>query len=196
MSKQLFNVQFKPKSGPNKGKWVNVKRKHRGKTTDEFPWRKAKGLTRRFTKAGATARMRVVRMTPKQRLRKRKMRERALIAQWLRGDLDARHDIMYRLAKVARDLGHTLYVAEGKRTVAEQWKYWWAYKRGTGPLAAYPGTSNHTWGRALDVRKGPDRNSGNLGDLPGVRVIMRRHGLCLPVRGETWHTEIGVVWRA
>lgn len=37
------------------------------------------------------------------------------------------------------------------RTYAEQVERWNIYKRG-GPLAAEPGTSNHGWGRAVDLK--------------------------------------------
>lgn len=118
-----------------------------------------------------------------------------LIRQQLTGDLDADVDLLYRIAKVSKEIDVPLYVAEGQRSVADQWKYWWAYKRGTGPLAAFPGTSNHTWGNAADVRRSKD-SWQNIGDIPGARKAMKKYGLSLPVPGETWHTEIGKSWRA
>lgn len=114
----------------------------------------------------------------------------------LHGDLDAKLDLMYRLALVSQGLGMKLYIAEGTRSVADQWKYWIAYKAGRGPLAAFPGTSNHTYGDAADVREGMARGTRNIGDIPGARKLMEKHGLCLPVPGETWHVEIGNNWRA
>lgn len=193
---QLFHVQHKVMGKNGKPKWVNVKRKWRGKRTDSFSFRVAKKLTRRLRNelGDRNIRMKAVQeLSPKARKRQR---ERALIAKWLRGDLDAQHKLMYRLALVAQELGHTLYIAEGKRSIADQWKYWNAFKAGKGPLAAYPGTSNHTWGNAADVRKDAGRWSGNLGDIPGARDAMKKWGLCLPVPGETWHAEIGNSWRA
>jgi len=119
-----------------------------------------------------------------------------LVRTWLSGDLDADLDLMHRLALVARDIRKKLYIAEGQRSVAQQWVYWIAYKAGRGPLAAYPGTSNHTYGNAADVREKEVRGSANIGDIPGARVSMAKHGLCLPVPGEAWHVEIGNNWRA
>lgn len=119
----------------------------------------------------------------------------SLINQWLSGDLDAKVDLMYAIAQVAREIRTPLYIAEGKRSVADQWKYWWAYKRGQGPLAAFPGTSNHTHGDAADVRRDAARGTPNIGDLPGARVAMAKWGLCLPVPGEAWHVEFGTNWR-
>jgi D-alanyl-D-alanine carboxypeptidase len=37
------------------------------------------------------------------------------------------------------------------RTYAEQQYFWNLYRSGRGNLAAYPGTSNHGWGTAVDV---------------------------------------------
>lgn len=39
----------------------------------------------------------------------------------------------------------------GYRDLATEWIYWNEYQAGTGNLAAYPGTSNHGWGKAIDV---------------------------------------------
>ena len=119
-----------------------------------------------------------------------------VVRKHLYGDLDAKLDLMYQLALVAKDLGKKIYVAEGTRSVKDQWKYWLAYKAGKGPLAAFPGTSNHTNGDAIDAREGKARGTRNLGDIPGARRSMKKHGLCLPVPGETWQTELGNTWRA
>ena len=39
----------------------------------------------------------------------------------------------------------------GYRDLAAQEHYWWLYKYAGGNLAAYPGTSNHGWGIAVDL---------------------------------------------
>ncbi len=58
------------------------------------------------------------------------------------------------------------------------------------PLTAVPGTSNHGKGKAADCKY----RGGNVGDT--MRDSLRAMGLCLPVPGESWHTEIGNVWNA
>jgi hypothetical protein len=187
--KNKFHVQVRT----GDGKWRSVGSKWKGKQTKQFGYKKAKLLTAKLRKRRGVnnVRMRLVRMGSS-----KNSVEQAVIAKWLVGDLDATHDLMFRLATVARNLGHTLYVAEGKRSIADQWKYWYAYQRGQGPLAAFPGKSNHTWGKACDVRKYPPRGTASIGDIVGARDAMKRHGLCLPVPGEKWHVEVGTTWRA
>lgn len=46
--------------------------------------------------------------------------------------------------------GRDIPVNETQRSLATQQAYWDAYQAGTGNLAAYPGSSNHGWGIALD----------------------------------------------
>lgn len=46
-------------------------------------------------------------------------------------------------------LGRSLPINDGYRDLAGQWGAWNAYQSG-GNLAAYPGTSNHGWGLAVD----------------------------------------------
>src|SRR3990167_8237749 len=67
-----------------------------------------------------------------------------LIETWLRGDLDFDRDTMIRLAKVARDIKHVLYVNYGKRTYVEQLALWNRYGP---PRAARTGTSRHETGK-------------------------------------------------
>lgn len=117
-----------------------------------------------------------------------------LIRKQLTGDLDAKTDLLYALAQVSRDLGIPLYVAEGTRSIRDQWKYWLLYKAGRGPLAAYPGTSNHTHGDAADVRR-TKTSWQNIGQIPNAKTLMAKYGLCLPVPGEPWHVEFGNNWR-
>ena len=119
-----------------------------------------------------------------------------IVRKWLYGDLDADIELMYLIALVAKGLKLRLYMAEGTRSIASQWVYWLAYKFRGGVLAAYPGTSNHTWGKAADMREKELKGSRNIGDIPGARRLMAKHGLCLPVPGETWHVEQGNDWNA
>jgi hypothetical protein len=115
------------------------------------------------------------------------------------GDTDANLDLMIALAEVAKDLNGRIFIRFGKRTRAEQLALWneFVLRNKRPPLVARPGTSRHETGRAADCQFVPKRGSMvNLGQEPGVRPAMRRHGLCLPVRGETWHAELGNVWNA
>ena len=49
----------------------------------------------------------------------------------------------------ASSVGRALIINDGYRDLAGQWAAWNDYLHG-GPLAAYPGTSNHGWGIAVD----------------------------------------------
>jgi hypothetical protein len=56
----------------------------------------------------------------------------------------------------------------GYRSLGMQSHYWGLYQSGRGNLAARPGTSNHGWGRAVDLaapwmRTWIDRNGGRYG---------------------------------
>lgn len=52
-------------------------------------------------------------------------------------------------AAYAAAVGRTLTINDGYRDLANQWVAWNNYQNG-GNLAAYPGTSNHGWGTAVD----------------------------------------------
>jgi len=54
-------------------------------------------------------------------------------------------------AKVYRDTGFKISASEGYRTIDRQWYFWNLYQSGSGNLAAYPGSSNHGWGLAVDL---------------------------------------------
>lgn len=57
-------------------------------------------------------------------------------------------------AESERRYGVTLRVSSARvayRPLNEQWYFWNLYKSGRGALAAYPGTSNHGWGLAVDL---------------------------------------------
>ena len=69
--------------------------------------------------------------------------------------------------------GHPLRTTSTGRTRAEQWEAWRKYLNG-GPLAAYPGTSPHEFGNAIDTNE----------RLVG---ILARHGWSRPLPSEPWH---------
>lgn len=105
--------------------------------------------------------------------------------------------LLRKLNAVARDLGVTIHIVSGYRTYAEQkvlYARYIAYLNG-GPyanLAAVPGTSLHETGNAADC----SINGVDIGNFPGAREALRRHGLCLPVGGEPWHVQTGNNWNA
>jgi hypothetical protein len=101
------------------------------------------------------------------------------------------------LNRVGAEIGQPIYVRDGLRTYAEQVELYEKYMRGEGPVAAFPGTSNHGRGAAADCQIG-SRGGANIGVSQAARRAMKRHGLCLPVAGEPWHVEVdkGQGWKA
>lgn len=100
----------------------------------------------------------------------------------------------FTLLHAARDHGVRFRLNSGRRSIAEQWRLWWASKRG-GPLAAYPSpTAPHIRvGRpdhALDVQQDDDGTSA-AGGRERLQEWLRRRGLqtSLTVAGENWHIE-------
>jgi len=161
------------------GKAVKVTtRLANGKRTDKLPTRQKNQYVKRARQAG----IRTV--------------TRAVVAfRWqvyVDGDTDCNIALLNALGKVGRDLGKTVHIASGNRTYAEQAELYAKFLNGSGNLAARPGTSNHEGGNAADAAI----DGVNIGDYPGARVAMRKHGLCLPVRGEAWHCELGSRWAA
>lgn len=55
------------------------------------------------------------------------------------------------LAKTNRGRPYPTGGDSAYRSLDRQWYYWNLYQSGQGNLAAYPGTSNHGWGRAIDL---------------------------------------------
>lgn len=108
----------------------------------------------------------------------------------LDGDLDCNVDLLRALQKCAAELGVTIFLRSGRRTLAEQW----ALYNQLGPaIAAYPSpTAPHVRGVAADC----GINGRDIGEHPGARAAMRKHGLCLRVPGEDWHVELGTGWAA
>lgn len=91
------------------------------------------------------------------------------------------------LAAYERDTGRTVYINQGRRTLAEQARFYAAYLRG-GTLAArpYPGAPHIKWGRehhALDINAPEPAQS--------VARYYRSHGVPVSfnVPGEPWHMD-------
>lgn len=80
----------------------------------------------------------------------------------------------------------TVYVNQGRRTLAEQAAFYAAYLRG-GTLAARP------WGGAPHIKWGADHHALDINaDVVGrVRAFYAEHGIptALTVRGEPWHMD-------
>jgi len=108
--------------------------------------------------------------------------------------------LRYRLALAARrrakksGVKQKFHVRSGYRSYQEQARLYQLYLDGKGPLAAKPGYSNHNQGKGADVALG--EGGPNIGSDARSREALKHFGLCLPVRGENWHTEIGTTWRA
>ena len=83
------------------------------------------------------------------------------------------------------------HVNSGYRSYAEQAVLYDRYLHGGGVLAAKPGTSNHNYGKAADV----SAEGMPVGATGRIRERLHHYGLCLPVRGEKWHVEVGSTWR-
>jgi len=139
--------------------------------------------------------------------------------RWLRLSPGARwpagppgRDLLRRLNNTARACRSKITITSGRRGVYAQHLAYNDYLRG-GPLAAPCGWKNwvHSWAecprdcrsnhcrsRAADcLIEGPGGSHVNIGELEIARAKMRSHGLCLPVgQGETWHVEVGSVWRS
>jgi hypothetical protein len=122
--------------------------------------------------------------------------------RWVYGDVDCNRDLLVALASVAkayqRQYGGKVLnrVRQGRRTYGEQAALYALYVAGKGNLAAKPGTSNHEFGRAGDCGIVVNGREQNIGVSLKARALMRKYGLCLPVRGEKWHVERGSHWVA
>lgn len=86
---------------------------------------------------------------------------------------------------MANEEGYHCHLDSGFRSVAKQWKLWFKYKAGKGPLAAFPGTSTHnkrTWQQGMDINS-LDGGTGRFQNWA------RKHGMTfnLTVPGEAWH---------
>jgi hypothetical protein len=87
-------------------------------------------------------------------------------------------------AHVKEKEGWSLRASEAYRTLARQWYFWNLYQSGRGNLAAYPGTSNHGWGLAVDLATYTDRN---YIDKYGAQFGWSKSWSDAP--GEWWHIK-------
>lgn len=92
------------------------------------------------------------------------------------------------------EFGRPLYATDGYRGIDDQWTLYRRYLNGTGAPAAYPGTSNHGWGRALDLSS--NVNSFGSAEHKWMRENAGKYGFAHPYwarqgggREEAWHWE-------
>lgn len=91
--------------------------------------------------------------------------------------------------------GRPITVVAGYRTLERQWYFWHLYQSGQGNLAAYPGSSNHGWGLAVDLASTWCRWA--------VDQIGRTYGFskaCSDAQSEWWHIKYdpgctGATWK-
>jgi hypothetical protein len=89
-------------------------------------------------------------------------------------------------ARAARDCGEVWICRSSYRTYSEQVALYEAYKNGTGNLAAFPGTSRHEKGNALDLG---DANNRDIGLNKKAKDALLKHGFVFAVASEAWHVE-------
>ena len=89
----------------------------------------------------------------------------------------------FKMAAAARRAGIHLQVNSGFRTAEEQRQLYNLYRRGRGPLAAKPGSSNHQSGHALDI------DTVDLRVRNWLRHNAFRYGFHRTVPSERWHWE-------
>lgn len=87
-----------------------------------------------------------------------------------------------------RKYGHSLYINQGARTIAEQWTFWNHYRRYGSPLAAYPtpAAPHIKWRlahHALDISAPEPAHS--------VAAFYRSQGIpvAFNVHSEAWHMD-------
>lgn len=90
-----------------------------------------------------------------------------------------------RLLRMADKDGVKFTLNSGYRSIRQQWVLWWRYKRGKGPLAAFPGSSTHNrrnWKQGLDI-------DATNGGAERFRRWALRRGIVFKytVAGEPWH---------
>lgn len=93
-------------------------------------------------------------------------------------------DAVNMAAAFRRDMGHTLTYAEAYRSYGMQEQRAREHSAG-GPLAAFPGTSNHGWGKSIDYRN-------NIGTITSpeygwMAANAGRFGFVSDVPSEGWH---------
>jgi len=103
--------------------------------------------------------------------------------QWLFGAAAGYYNLMVRAAKAD---GVNLVGVSGHRTNAQQWELYRLWKAGRGNLAAYPGTSRHEFGQAVDVHTA---NCTDVKVTSWLKANAHRFRFKLTVKSECWHLQ-------
>lgn len=92
-----------------------------------------------------------------------------------------------RLLTLAEYQGVHFELDSAYRSIKEQWRLWWLYKSGKGPVAAFPGTSTHN---KRTFKQGLDINAKD-GGVTRFRNWAMKHSMYfdLTVQGEAWHVN-------
>lgn len=91
----------------------------------------------------------------------------------------------------AHRMGVKFKLDSGRRTMAQQWGLWRTYKRVGRPVAAFPSPN------APHIRVGRQAHAIDVNSLDGgetrLQHFLQKEGLhpTNPVRGESWHLEVG-----
>jgi hypothetical protein len=97
-----------------------------------------------------------------------------------------------RVLRQAERDGVRFRLNSGRRTLAEQWRLYRAWRNGTGNLAAYPSPT------APHIRVGRPDHALDVDSLWGgenaLQRYLQRHGVTATntVAGEAWHLEAGL----
>lgn len=96
------------------------------------------------------------------------------------------HQIL--LTAYEHEVGHFVYINQGRRTIAEQWGFWNHYQRYGWPLAAYPSQN------APHIKRGLASHALDINapqPAHGVADFYRRHGVHVSfnVASEAWHMD-------
>ena len=95
-------------------------------------------------------------------------------------------ELKLRVELLLAEAGGKVTLNSAKRSYAEQLVLWLKYKAGKGPIAAFPGTSKHNKGEAVDL-------AVNTNDPEAQRLrtqLAQKYGLIRTVASEAWHYEL------
>lgn len=85
-------------------------------------------------------------------------------------------------------LDHSDIIAPGFRDIPNQQAAWDRYQRQGSPIASYPGSSNHGWGRALDVT-GYENSAAVWQAMNDLAPQFGLSHVTGAASGERWHWE-------
>lgn len=95
-------------------------------------------------------------------------------------------DMLTKFVEAGKEAGHNIKYHTGDcawRSFEQQEHYWNLYMSGKGNLAAVPGTSNHGWGIASDLKYGSNAA------IKWAHANASKFNLAFPISSENWHIE-------